>query len=971
MAYLVSPQSYPFSSFAMPPASAITTVELASSFHHSWYKYKFKNCKHIRFFGNVDAEFIQQGTLTTAAVQEKTMWKLQGDSFNSAKEASIQGGISVDLHTYASILQACISMKALTQVHARILTTGLEQTIFLQTKLVSMYAMYGSMEYARLVFEKICKPNVSLWNLMIRWYAKDGPCEEALALYYQMLREGIQPDNFTFPFVLKACGRLSALPKGEEIHDHIIRSGFESDVFVGNSLVAMYAKCGSMDCAREVFDKMLKTDVVSWNTIIVGYIQNGYAHEALTLFKQMQLADMTPNLVTMVSAIQSCAHLGALKQGKWIHDYIISSGFESDVFVGSALVAMYTKCRSIEAARQVFDKMTDRDVVSWNTMIDGYVQNGHANEALALFNQMELAEVKPDSVTLLSVVQACTHSLALQPYDWIHAYLIKTGFELDATVRTALIDMYAKCGSIKIACQLFDRMSIRNVVSWSVMIAGYTQNGQANEALTLFYQMLLADMKPDSATMLSVLSACAQIGALQQSKAIHGYTIKSDFELDVVLETNLLDMYAKCGSVEIACQLFEKMSERDVVSWNTFISGYTHNGHANNALALLHQMQLVGMKPDSITMVSVLPACAHLASLQQCKRIHGYIIRSGLESDVFVRNSLIDTYAKCGSIGSARQVFDGISVKDVVSWNVIIAGYGMHGHGDDAVALFLQMQQTGMKPNHITFVCVLSACSHAGLVDEGWQYFESMTRDFCITPKVEHYACMVDLLGRAGHLDEAQDFIEKMPLEPNASVWGALLAACRIYCNIELGVRVAEHLFDIEPKNVGCYVLLSNIYAAASRWDDVTKLRTMMKDKGVKKTPGCSLIEVNNKVHVFLVGDRSHPQSEKIYATLEMLAGQMAAAGYVPDTNFVLHDVEEEVKEHMLSSHSEKLAIAFGLINISPGFPIHITKNLRVCGDCHNATKFISKVVGREIILRDANRFHHFKDGSCSCRDYW
>jgi pentatricopeptide repeat protein len=295
----------------------------------------------------------------------------------------------------------------------------------------------------------------------------------------------------------------------------------------------------------------------------------------------------------------------------------------------------------------------------------------------------------------------------------------------------------------------------------------------------------------------------------------------------------------------------------------------------------------------------------------------------------------------------------------------------MHGQGDEALALFSQMQKAGLKPDAISFIAVLSACSHAGLVDEGREYFNRMSQDYCITPKVEHYSCMADLLGRAGHLGEAVELIDNMPLKPSIQAWGTLLSACRINGNVELAEYLAERIFDIDPENEAYHVLLSNIYAAAGRWDDVTKLRAMMKDSGLKKTPGCSLIQVRNRVYSFLVGDRSHPQSEKIYEMLENLSRQMKEAGYVPDTNVVLHNVEEEVKEDMLSCHSEKLAIAFGLINISPVAPIRIIKNLRVCGDCHSATKFISKIVKREIVVRDANRFHHFKDGLCSCGDYW
>eukprot|EP01018_Ginkgo_biloba_P036700 Gb_40432 [translate_table: standard] len=756
--------------FAM--ATTEMTPPLSSSFPlHQQQKYK----THTICFAGIDCRFITRNAVAAAQFTSEPKLTSQDSHANALyreiqmDEAFQQRGYSADASTYHCLLQRCTNMETLKQVHAHLFKCGHEKNIFLGTKLVDLYAMCDNMEQARLVFDRIYTSNAFLWNVMIKAYAVNGPCEESLTLYQQMQREGIQPNKFTFPFVLKACAGLSALQEGKEIHNHIVRTGFESDVFVGNSLVAMYANCGS-----------------------------------------------------------------------------------------------------VQIARQVFDNMSERDVVSWNAMIDGYNQNGHADEALTLFNRMQLEGIKPNLVTLVSVLPACAHLTALQQGKWIHGCIIRSGFEWDVVVLTALVDMYAKCRSMEEARQLFDKMSKRNVVSWTAMIAGYAQNGQANEALTLFSQMNMAEIKP-----------------------------------------------------------------------------------------------------NSVTMGSVLLGCAHLAALQQGKWMHGYVVRNGFESDVVVGTALIDMYAKCGSVETARRLFDLMSERDVVSWSAMIAGYGMHGYGEDALALFSQMQQAGMKPNSITFVSVLSACSHAGLVDEGWQYFDCMIKNYSIIPRVEHYACMVDLLGRAGCLDEAQEFIRKMPLQPGATVWGALLAACRIHCNIELGEHIAEHLFYLEPENAGCYVLLSNIYAAAGRWDDVAKVRTMMKGRGLKKKPGCSFIEVNNRVHAFFVGDRSHPQSEKIYATLENLAGQMKEAGYVPNTNFVLHDVEEELKENMICSHSEKIAIAFGLMNTIPGTSIRITKNLRVCGDCHSATKFISKIVKREIIVRDANRFHHFKGGLCSCRDYW
>eukprot|EP01018_Ginkgo_biloba_P019198 Gb_26689 [translate_table: standard] len=722
---------------------------------------------HVPFVFCVDSHGGLSHCTTSAApiAKRQPEWKSQGSNVNTSREAS-------EFNAYAgirSLLQACTNVNDLKQAHTLLFRVGLNQNIVLMTKLVNAYSTFGSMDNARLVFDKIRKPNIFLWNAMIGGYSRNGCSEDALTLYYQMQVEGMQSDNFTFTFVLKACAGLSALQEGKEIHAHTVRTGYDSGAFVGAALVDMYCKCGNVKDARQVFDRMCTRDVVSWNAMISGYTQNGYAHQALTLFYQMQLENVTPNTVTAVSVLRACAQLGALQQGKWIHDYISRNGFESHVYVRNSLVDMYAKCGSIEVAREVFDKMLIRSVVSWNAMIAGYVQNGHSNAALTLFQQMQLENVMPNSVT----------------------------------------------------------------------------------------------------------------------------------------------------------------------------------------------------------MMNVLPACADLGSLRQGRYVHGYIVKNGFESDVSVGNSLVAMYAKCGSVEIARHLFDKMHQRDVVSWSAMIAGYGINGHGEDALALFNQMQRIGMMPNHITFISVLSACSHAGLVDEGWQYFNCMSRDYCITPMMEHYACMVDLLGRVGRLNEAYDFIENMPFEPAAGVWGTLLGACRIHCNIELGERVAERLFDLKPGDAGYYVLLSNIYAVAGKWDNVEKVRTMMKERGLEKTPGYSWIEVHNRVHAFFVGDRSHAQSEKIYATLEALANLMKEAGHMPNTSFVLQDVEEEVKEHMLSSHSEKLAISFGLINTRPRTPIRITKNLRVCGDCHSATKFISKIVRREIIVRDANRFHHFSDGLCSCGDYW
>eukprot|EP01018_Ginkgo_biloba_P016404 Gb_25555 [translate_table: standard] len=644
---------------------------------------------------------------------------------------------------------------------------------------------------------------------------------------------------------------------------------------------------------------MLESQVISGD--MRSLCKEGRLKEALRILHSMDHRSLPVDSSIYTSLLQGCVNIKSLADGKRVQVHMIKSGFESDVYLDTKLVIMYIKCGCLVDARHMFDKMPQKNEVSWNAIIAGYMQRGFGEIALMLFYQMQSDDMKPDSFTFCSILKVCAELPTLKQGEQVHAHIIRKGFELDVVLGSALIDMYAKCGRVQYARRVFDKMSQRDVIAWTAMVSGY----------------------------------------------------------------------AKWGHIGDACQVFGEMPCRNVVSWNAMIASYVQNGFSVKALTLLKQMQQADVIPNLATYASILMACAGLAAVEQGKQVHAHIIASGFDSDDVLASALIDMYAKCGLIGDARHAFDKMLQRDVVLWTSMISGYGKHGFAREALQLFKQMQLAGKKPNYITFVSILSACSHAGLVDEGWHYFDCMIQVHCITPRAEHYTCMVDLLGRAGHLDKAYELISKMPIEPGANVWGALLGACRIHNDIHLGKHAAEHLFELNPQNAGTYVVLSNIYAASGRWDDVAKVKKLMKDKMIKKEPGRSWIEINKRVHEFLVGDRLHPHTEEIYAMLEKLDGQIKAEGYVPDTNLVLHDVDDERKEHILFHHSEKLAIAFGLISTPPATPIRIVKNLRVCIDCHTATKFISNVVHREIVVRDVNRFHHFKEGICSCGDYW
>ncbi|KAI3938650.1 hypothetical protein MKW92_023307 [Papaver armeniacum] len=377
------------------------------------------------------------------------------------------------------------------------------------------------------------------------------------------------------------------------------------------------------------------------------------------------------------------------------------------------------------------------------------------------------------------------------------------------------------------------------------------------------------------------------------------------------------------------------------------------------------------VKPSSLTFSSIMPACAHLTTLHLGKQLHGYITRNGFDKNVFIASALVDMYAKCGNIQIARSIFDKMDSPDMVSWTAMIMGYALHGHANEALLLFHKMKMENVRPNYVAFVAALTACSHGGLVDEARMLFNSMIEDYGISPGLEHYAAVADLLGRAGKLEEAYEFISKMHIKPTGSVWATLLSACRVHKNFELAEKVGEKVFQIDPENIGAYILMSNIYSSAGRWKEAAKMRVAMKGRGMTKKPACTWIEVKNKIHAFVAGDKSHPYYDRINEALKVMLEQMERKGYVLNTEDVLHDVEEEQKRNLLCSHSERLAIAFGIISTPSGTTIRVTKNLRVCVDCHTATKFISEIVGREIVMRDVSRFHHFKDGKCSCGDYW
>lgn len=608
-----------------------------------------------------------------------------------------------------------------------------------------------------------------------------------------------------------------------------------------------------------------------------------------------------------------------------------------------------------------------------NHLIQSLCKGGDLKQALDLL----CCEPNPTQQTFEHLIYSCAQHNSLSDGLDVHRHLVNSGFDQDPFLATKLINMYFELGFLDYARKVFDETRERTIYVWNALFRALAMVGCGEEVLHLYGQMNWIGIPSDRFTYTYVLKACVvselSFCPLQKGKEIHAHILRHGYEANIHVMTTLLDVYARFGSVSYANSVFCAMPAKNFVSWSAMIACCAKNEMPMKALELFQQMMLEACDsvPNSVTMVSVLQACAGLAALEQGKLIHGYILRRGLDSILPVINALITMYGRCGEISRGQSVFDNMKNRDVVSWNSLISIYGMHGFGKKAIQVFENMIHQGVSPSYISFLTVLSACSHAGLVEEGKILFESMLSKYRIHPGMEHYACMVDLLGRANRLDEAIKLIEDMHFDPGPTVWGSLLGSCRIHCNVELAERASTMLFELEPRNAGNYVLLADIYAEAEMWNEAKSVMKLLEAQGLQKLPGCSWIEVKRKVHSFVSVDEHNPQIEEIHAFLFKLSTEMKELGYVPRTNVVLYDLDEEEKERIVLGHSEKLAVAFGLINTTKGETIRIRKNLRLCEDCHAFTKFISKFADREILVRDVNRFHHFRDGVCSCGDYW
>ncbi|KAK8521098.1 hypothetical protein V6N13_077219 [Hibiscus sabdariffa] len=786
----------------------------------------------------------------------------------------------VSSSTYASILESCSNPRLGKKVHAHTLKTGFFGQEFVDTKLLQMYGKLGCLGDADLLFDKMPLRNLYSWTAMLSLYVDNGLFGEAFSLFEELQLEDVLLDFFVFPLVLKICGGLGNVELGRQLHGILVKYQFVSNIYVGNALIDMYGKCGSLDDAKKVFETMPEKDRVSWNAVLTacavngevfealcffetmsscentgpnlvswsavigGFSQNGYDEEAIEMLFRMVREGIEPNAQTLASVLPACARLQKLNLGKEFHGYITRHRLMSNPIVVNGLIDVYRRCGDMTSAFQLFSKFSLKNVVSCNTMIVGYCENGNVSKAKELFDQMRTMGIKKD------------------------------------------------------------------IISWNTLISGYVNNSLSDEALNLFKHVLTEDgVEPDSFTLGSVLTACTDMASLRLGKEIHTQAIVRGLQSNTFVGGALVEMYCKCQDLKAAQIAFNEVSERDTATWNALISGfarcnqiediqhlirkmkedgfepnvYTWNGiiagHVENdlhdkAMQLFSEMQTSNMRPDIYTIGIILPACSRSATIERGKQVHAHSIRCGYDADVYIGAALVDMYAKCGSIQHALLAYNRILDPNLVSHNAMLTAYAMHGHGEDGIALFRRIIANGCRPDHVTFLSALSSCVHVGSVETGRELFD-LIQQYDIKPTIKHYTCMIDLLSRVGQLSEAYELIKRLPVEVDSVMWGALLGGCVLHANVELGEVAAERLMALDTNNTANYVLLANLYAYAGKWSDLARTRQKIKDTGMQKIPGCSWIEDRDDVHVFLAYDKSHKRTEEIYATLDKLTLHM------------------------------------------------------------------------------------------------
>lgn len=787
----------------------------------------------------------------------------------------------------------------------------------------------------------------------------------------RIIKTGFDTDTCRSNFILEDLLKRGQVSVARKVYDEMPHKNTVST----NTMISGYVKTGDVSSARDLFDAMAHRTVVTWTILMGWYARNNHFDEAFKLFRQMCRSCTLPDYVTFTTLLPGCNDAVPQIAVGQVHAFAVKLGFHNTnlfLTVSNVLIKSYCEIGRLDLASVVFHEILDKDSVTFNTLITGYEKDGLYTEAIHLFLKMRQSGHKPSDFTFSGVLKAVVglHDFALG--QQLHGLSLTTGFSRDSSVGNQILDFYSKHDRVLETVNFFNEMPELDFVSYNVVISSYSQADQYEESLKLFKEMQCMGFDRKNFPFATMLSIAANLSSLQMGRQVHCQAIVATADSILHVGNSLVDMYAKCEMFEEAELIFKSLSQQSTVSWTALITGYVQKGLHGSGLKLFTKMRGENLRADQSTFATVLKACASFASLLLGKQLHTFIIRSGNLENVFSGSGLVDMYAKCGSIKDAIQVFEEMPDRNTVSWNALISAYADNGDGEAAIGAFTKMMQSGLQPDSVSILGVLTACSHCGLVEQGTEYFQAMSRIYGIIPNRKHYACMLDLLGRNGRFVEAEKLMDEMPFEADEIMWSSVLNACRIHKNQSLAERAAEQLFSMEKlRDAAAYVSMSNIYAAAGKWESVRHVKKAMRERGIKKVPAYSWVEVNHKIHVFSSNDQTHPKGDEIVRKINELTAEIMREGYKPDTSSVVQDIDEQMKIESLKFHSERLAVAFALISTPEGCPIVVMKNLRACRDCHAAIKLISKIVKREITVRDSSRFHHFSKGVCSCGDYW
>ncbi|XP_076904975.1 pentatricopeptide repeat-containing protein At4g21300-like [Bidens hawaiensis] len=718
--------------------------------------------------------------------------------------------------------------------------------------LLQMYVKYGDFKSAYKVFDEMPNTNNDEFlACVIHGFSVSRTAEDVVDAFEKMVELRVVPSVHSLCRVIRACSELNSLKKGYFVHDYVKQNGFDNHVSVMNLLISMYSKMGKMDLAQRVFDDIMFTDIVSWNSLVTGYAQNQNWLRVFDLFLSLQRANkLVPNVVTFLALLSSVGQAREASNGMSIHGHLICNGLYSDVQIGTAVFNMYAKCELLDYAAIVFNQdMITKTLVSWNALIAAYKQQGYDREAADVYEHMLVEpNVKPDSFSFANVLPVYASLKDIQRVESIHSMIIKRGLNIehDAVLLTALLDAYGKCSRVKAAEIIFSSTRCANTATWNALIAVYILNDQTESGMNLFRVMVNYSVSLDCITVLTLCQICGQMGSLNHASMAHGFSLVKGFSSHLIVGNALIDMYMKHGYAKSAELFFNSVVIKNIVTWNIMIYGYMEVGCSSTGLRLFQNLQSEkGYKPDSVTVISLLQGCLSV-SASFLNLFHAYILKYGLASETQVMNSLIDAFAKIGDLEKAKELFMQPDFKkDQSSWNIMIAGYGMNGQASESSKLFSQMEVNGYAPDTITFTSLLSSCSHCGLIEDGCKFFHLMISKYKIQPSLEHWTCIIDMLGRANNLEDAYDLIKSTDCGPldSVAVWGALLSACRLSMNMEVGEVVRKKLTKIQSGDFGYYSLLSNMYSSNKKWDEAIEIRKVFGDGKVMKKPGLSSLK--------------------------------------------------------------------------------------------------------------------------------